>query len=41
MAIIIVLCAPLLAFKHTTISEHIMEQVYVVKTRKNIILHLH
>ncbi len=27
--------APLLAFKHTAISQHTMEQVYVVKTRKN------
>ncbi len=27
--------APLPAFKHTTISKHTMEQVYVVKTRKN------
>jgi hypothetical protein len=29
--------APLPAFKHTTISEHTMEQVYIVKTRKTII----
>ncbi len=29
--------APLLAFKHTTISKHTMQQDYIVKTRKNII----
>jgi hypothetical protein len=30
--------APLLAFKHTTISKHTMEQVYIVKTRKKLSL---
>jgi hypothetical protein len=29
--------APLLAFKHTIISKHTMQQDYAVKTRKNII----
>ncbi len=28
--------APLLAFKHTSISKHTMEQVYIVKTRKKL-----
>jgi hypothetical protein len=27
--------APLLAFKHTTINKHTMEEFFIVKTRKN------
>ena len=30
--------APLLAFKHTTINKHTMEEFYIVKTRKKLSL---
>jgi hypothetical protein len=33
--------APLPGFKHTTISQHTMQQVSIVKTRKTIIINVY